>query len=142
MTRQGLKSLLRYEDRNSMRFSIESRTLFADDIDLIEYVFQIPSVYKIHDSWSKYLLRESINGLIPEGIRLRKDKVGFATPEYKWLNEMKDELKDYITTDLEEFLDVKKLLKNWDMLIGNQHETGYSNVWRFINFAVWKKVYI
>ena len=141
INRQSLKSLLRYEDRNSMRFSIEARTPFADDTELIEYVFQIPSVYKIHNGWSKYLLRESIKGLIPEEIRLRKDKVGFATPEFRWLNEMKNEFKEYITTDMEEFIDTKKLLGDWDLLINGQVKSGVTTIWRFINFAVWKKVY-
>ena len=141
INRQSLKSLLRYEDRNSMRFSIEARTPFADDINLIEYVFQIPSVYKIHNGWSKYLLRESISGLISEKIRLRKDKIGFATPEFRWLNEMKNEFKEYITTDLKEFINTKKLLDDWDLLINNQTKSGITNIWRFINFAVWKKVY-
>ncbi|GAX61869.1 asparagine synthase [Candidatus Scalindua japonica] len=141
INRQSLKSLLRYEDRNSMRFSIEARTPFADDIELIEYVFQIPSVYKIHNGWSKYILRESIRGVIPEEIRLRKDKVGFATPEFRWLNEMKDELKDYFTPELEEFINTKKLLKDWDLLINSQVKCGITIIWRLINFAVWKKVF-
>ncbi len=141
INRQSLKSLLRYEDRNSMRFSIEARTPFADDIELIEYVFQIPSVYKIHNGWSKYILRESIKGVIPEGIRLRKDKVGFATPEFRWLNEMKDEFKEYFTPDLKVFINTKKLLDDWDLLINGQVKSGITTIWRFINFAVWKNVY-
>ena len=141
MIKQGLKSLLRYEDRNSMRFSIEARTPFADDVELIEYVFQIPSVYKIHNGWSKYILRESIKGVIPEEIRLRKDKVGFATPEFRWLNEMKDELKAYVVTDLEGFINTKMLRNDWDLLINSQTKSGITAIWRLINFAVWKKVY-
>ncbi len=141
LSRQSLKSLLRYEDRNSMRFSIEARTPFADDTELIEYVFQIPSVYKIYNGWSKYIFRESIKGLIPEEIRLRKDKIGFATPEFRWLNEMKNEFKEYITNDLKEFIDTKKLLDDWDLLINGQVKNGVTTIWRFINFAVWKKVY-
>jgi len=72
---------------------------------------------------------------------LRKDKIGFATPEYRWLNEMKNEFKEYITTDLKEFINTKKLLDDWDTLINNQTKSGITNIWRFINFAVWKKVY-
>lgn len=66
-----------------MRFSIESRTPFADNINLIEYCFQIPSVYKIHNGFSKYILRQAMDGILPEQIRKRVDKVGFATPEVK-----------------------------------------------------------
>lgn len=137
----SLKSLLRYEDRNSMRFSIEARAPFSDDLDLIEYVFRIPSVYKIYRGWSKYLLRAATKEVLPEEIRLRKDKIGFATPEYDWLNQMKEEFRSYMTDDLKDFLDVVKIRRDWDTLIRNQTQTGITELWGFINFAVWKKVY-
>jgi asparagine synthase (glutamine-hydrolysing) len=137
----SLKSLLRYEDRNSMRFSIETRAPFSDDLDLIEYVFRIPSVYKIYSGWSKYLLRAATKGVLPEEIRLRKDKIGFATPEYDWLNEMKEEFRTYMTDDLKDFLDVVKIRRDWDTLVKKQTQTGITELWGFINFAVWKKVY-
>ena len=137
----SLKPLLRYEDRNSMRFSIEARAPFADDINLIEYVFQIPSIYKIYCGWSKYLLRAATEGVLPEAIRIRKDKIGFATPEYSWVNEMKEFFNTYMTHDLEEFLKVEKIKKDWDSLIQSQVRTGITDVWRLINLAVWKKVF-
>jgi asparagine synthase (glutamine-hydrolysing) len=137
----SLKPLLRYEDRNSMRFSIEARTPFADDIDLIEYVFQIPSAFKIYCGWSKYLLRAATEGVLPEGIRRRKDKIGFATPEYSWLNQMKEVFKSYITNDISEFIDVKKMQEDWDKLTQGQAQSGITNLWRFINLAIWRKVY-
>jgi asparagine synthase (glutamine-hydrolysing) len=137
----SLKSLLRYEDRNSMRFSIEARAPFSDDLDLIEYVFRIPSVYKIYRGWSKYLLRAATKGVLPEEIRLRKDKIGFATPEYDWLNELKEEFRSYMTDDLKDFLDVAKIRRDWDLLVKKQRQTGITELWGFINFAVWKKIY-
>jgi len=140
MTSYGLKSLLRYEDRNSMRFSIESRTPFADDIGLIEGTFAIPGAFKIHNGWSKYLLREAMRGVIPDDIRERKDKVGFATPERLWLAELKDKMRGYIDGGLSGFVDTRALLKDWDGFAAGQFGVG-ENAWRIINFAVWKKVY-
>jgi len=140
-TKTSLKELLKYEDRNSMNFSVEARTPFADDVNLIEYVFKIPSSYKIRDGWTKYLLRESMRGIIPDPIRERKDKLGFATPEYHWLNDIKDNLKNYFTTDLDKYFDTSEILKNWDSIFTNQAKTGFTTIWRFINFAIWKKVY-
>ncbi len=140
-TKTSLKELLKFEDRNSMNFSIEARTPFADDVNLIDYVFQIPSSYKIHNGWTKYLLRESMKGIIPEPIRQRTDKLGFATPEYHWLNDIKDNLKDYFTPDLDQYFDTKQILDNWDSIFSNQAKTGFTDIWRFINFAIWKKVY-
>lgn len=140
VTGLSLKPLLRYEDRNSMRFSIESRTPFADDINLIEYIFQIPSVYKIYSGWSKYLLREATKGILPEEIRLRKDKIGFATPEYSWLNRCSHRFKEYINSDMNEFMNVRKMQKDWDELLRRQSQTDMTTLWRFINLALWKKV--
>jgi asparagine synthase (glutamine-hydrolysing) len=140
-TKSSLKNLLKYEDRNSMNFSIESRTPFSDDINLIEYVFNIPSAYKIHNGWTKYLLRESMKDVIPDKIRNRTDKIGFATPEYYWLNDIKNNLKDYITDDLNDYIKTDNLLKNWDSYFLSQTKIGITYIWRFINFAVWKKVF-
>lgn len=135
----NLKTLLRYEDRNSMAFSVEARTPFADDVHLIEYVFQIPSVYKIYNGWSKYLLRKSIRGLIPEEIRQRKDKIGFATPEARWLTEKANELKAYLGRDLSDFFDVEKVKTDWDRFLKGGARSGI--IWRFINLAVWRQVF-
>lgn len=141
MSGLSLKPLLRYEDRNSMRFSIESRTPFADDINLIEYLFQIPSNYKIYHGYSKYLLRAVTRGILPEEIRLRKDKIGFATPEHSWLMANSEGLRRYVTPDMKDFFDVKKMQNDWDGLLERQPQTDMTGFWRFINFAVWKKVY-
>ena len=140
-TQSGLRNLLRYEDRNSMRFSIESRTPFADDINLIDYVFKIPSVYKIHRGWSKYLLRESMKGIVPNEIIYRTDKIGFTTPEYSWLVSLKDQLREYLTDSLGEYIEVKKLINDWGAILNAQSKMGITNIWRFINFAFWKKIY-
>ncbi|KXK06293.1 MAG: glutamine-hydrolyzing asparagine synthase [Chlorobi bacterium OLB4] len=140
-TFSSLGELLKYEDRNSMHFSIEARTPFADDIDLIQYVFNIPASYKIRDGWTKYLLRESMKGIIPDKIRLRTDKLGFATPEYYWLNTLKDNFRDYFTNDLNDYFKIDAIKTDWDSIFNSQERCGITNFWRFINFAIWKKVY-
>ncbi len=80
-----LPSLLHFEDRNSMWFSIESRVPFLDH-RLVEFAYSLPIEDKIRDTWTKQILRSSMKGILPEGIRLRTDKKGFVTPgEKKWL---------------------------------------------------------
>ena len=141
MTKVRLKSLLRYEDRNSMRFSLEARAPFADDTDLIEYVFRLPASYKIREGWSKSLLRHAVRGLLPEEIRRRKDKIAFATPEYQWLNLKKDETRELLNNDLDDFMDTGRLKLDWENLNLSQPKSGETHLWRFINFALWKRVY-
>ena len=141
MSHVSLPTLLKYEDRNSMRFSIESRTPFADDIDLIEYVFSIPGVYKIHNGWSKYLLRESMSGIVPEQIKKRTDKIGFETPEYDWLQSIKPFIFQDYNTSLNEILDMKHLSNNWDELFAKQNRRGITDIWRCINFILWFNIF-
>jgi asparagine synthase (glutamine-hydrolysing) len=80
----GLQNLLRYADRNSMAHSVEVRLPFLNH-QLVEFVFSLPSSYKMNGGWSKLLLRKSQTGNLPEKICWRKEKVGYATPQQKWM---------------------------------------------------------
>ncbi len=79
-----------------MHFSIESRTPFADDIDLMNYIFSIPSNFKLHNTTSKSILRDAMESYLPGKIYKRKDKMGFVTPNNNWLSGLKSELRDIL----------------------------------------------
>jgi asparagine synthase (glutamine-hydrolysing) len=80
----GLRNLLRYADRNSMAFGREVRLPFLSH-ELVEFLFTLPDDYKLSGGWTKKILREATVDILPEVIRLRPDKIGFATPEDAWL---------------------------------------------------------
>lgn len=80
----SLPMLLRHEDRNSMAHSIESRMPFLD-YQLLEFSVRSAPSMKLKDGWTKWILREALQGTLPEDIRLRKSKLGFDTPESDWL---------------------------------------------------------
>jgi asparagine synthase (glutamine-hydrolysing) len=82
-----LQTLLHYEDRNSMAFSIESRVPFLDH-RLVEFAFTLLREDRITDkAETKYILREALRPVLPKAIADRKDKKGFVTPgEVQWLN--------------------------------------------------------
>jgi asparagine synthase (glutamine-hydrolysing) len=83
-----LRALLRYEDRNSMAFSIESRVPFLTPA-LAELAAGMPDEYLIApDGTGKLVLRRSLRGLVPNPILERRDKIGFATPEASWLQSL------------------------------------------------------
>lgn len=84
LTHDSIPVLLRYADRSSMAHAVEVRNPFLD-YRLVEYVMAIPDELKIHDGWQKFILREAGSDLLPEIVRRRADKVGFATPEDEWL---------------------------------------------------------
>ena len=81
---RGLGDLLRYADRNSMANSLEVRLPFLDH-QLIEYVLSLPNEFFIHDGWTKYILRKSMQGILPDRICWRKDKVGYEPPQNNWM---------------------------------------------------------
>ena len=80
LTHRILPMLLRYEDKNAMAFSIETRLPFLDT-DLVEFLLNLPGHLKVHDGWSKYVLRKSMTGHLPDAIVWRKGKVGFEAGE-------------------------------------------------------------
>jgi asparagine synthase (glutamine-hydrolysing) len=85
----GLLSLLRYEDRNSMAYSIESRVPFLTT-DFAELTLSLPEDHLIgDDGLSKRVFRAAMRGIVPDAILDRRDKIGFATPELAWLRQHK-----------------------------------------------------
>jgi asparagine synthase (glutamine-hydrolysing) len=86
LTRDYLSQLLHYDDRNAAAFSIENRVPFLDH-RLVEYVNEIPAVYKIYRGWSKWLLRLAMKDLLPDKVLWRKDKMGFGTPAVSWMRD-------------------------------------------------------
>ncbi|HYU16426.1 MAG TPA: asparagine synthase C-terminal domain-containing protein, partial [Candidatus Acidoferrum sp.] len=91
----SLPALLRYEDRNSMAFSIEARTPFLD-YRLVERAQALPARALIAHGWTKAALREAVTGLVPEVVRLRRDKLGFATPERAWLGALAPCIREWL----------------------------------------------
>lgn len=86
LTKSSLQTLLRYADRNAMANSREVRLPFLSH-ELVEFVFSLPSSYKIHEVWTKSILRYSLSELLPNEIVWRKEKVGFEPPNYKHVSE-------------------------------------------------------
>lgn len=84
----GLSQLLRYSDRNSMAHSIEVRLPYLDH-NLVNFMFSLPASYKIKNGWTKYIQRAAFNNKLPNSITWRKDKIGYITPQAKWLNNEK-----------------------------------------------------
>ena len=70
--------LLIKADRMSMANSIELRVPFLDH-RVVEYAATLPSRYKIRGMDTKFVLKKSLEGQLPDRI-LRRRKMGFPTP--------------------------------------------------------------
>ena len=78
-----LTTLLRYGDRNSMAHSREVRLPFCDH-RIAEFVMRLPPQMLMGEVQTKRVLRESLRGVLPEGIRTRWNKQGFRPPQEDW----------------------------------------------------------
>jgi asparagine synthase (glutamine-hydrolysing) len=138
----GLNNLLLYEDRNSMRWSLESRVPFLDH-RLVETVFTEGPEFILKEGWSKYILRSALKNYLPANITWRKDKKGFVTPgEVLWMN---GELKELLMTPEWTFPKNTVNEKKADQL-KKQYESGkfkHANlVWRLAVLSYWwREVY-
>jgi asparagine synthase (glutamine-hydrolysing) len=102
---RSLPQLLRYEDRSSMAFSIESRVPYLDH-PLVEFVLSLPTNMKIRDGWSKLVQRLAATGRVPDEIAWRRDKLGFATPQQTWQRQTAGDMRDFIRQfEIPPFLD-------------------------------------
>jgi asparagine synthase (glutamine-hydrolysing) len=80
----SLPQLLRYADRNAMAFSRETRFPFLDH-ELVDWCVGLPDRAFVSNGWQKWILRKSVDGLLPQEIQWRADKVGYAAPLDTWL---------------------------------------------------------
>lgn len=133
----SLPSLLRYEDKNSMAFSVEARLPFLDH-RLVEFIFSLPFDYLIRNGWTKFVLRESMKDKIPENIRMRKGKLAFSVPQKKWLGEMSSSLKETFneSRNTSKIIDKTKVLS-----ILNEKKYNDKVFFRTFNLQRWMSVF-
>lgn len=135
-----LPALLRYEDRNSMAWSMESRVPFLTR-ELAELAFSLPPAFLINeDGTSKHILREAMRGIAPDEILNRRDKIGFATPEKDWLGA----LGPWINTTLSIAKDVplfepQKLRPFFEL--NRRNPKSNFTLWRILNFLRWSELF-
>jgi len=139
LSKTMLPMLLRYEDRNSMAFSIESRVPFLTP-DLVHAAFSLPGEYLISkDGLSKAVFRSAMRGMVPDSILDRRDKIAFSTPEPQWLMALRPWVEKTIQAGAAEHvecLNYRVIEKDWPLLLrGGEAFDG--RLWRWINLILW-----
>ncbi|RPJ71507.1 MAG: asparagine synthetase B, partial [Alphaproteobacteria bacterium] len=139
----SLPALLRYEDRNSMAFSIEARVPFLD-YRLVEFVASLPSNYKIRNGWSKWIMREALKDLLPKKIVERRWKVGFTTPEVSWFRESTLEVREILNSasfNSRKYFNHAKIREAFEDFVNGKNDESMV-FWRIINLELWLRVFI
>lgn len=84
LMRTSLPSNLYSGDRNSMAHGIECRYPYLD-YELVDFATRLPDWAYLEGAWGKAILRHATSDLLPNEVRWRPDKVGFAAPQDAWL---------------------------------------------------------
>ncbi|MFO1496841.1 MAG: asparagine synthase (glutamine-hydrolyzing) [Verrucomicrobiota bacterium] len=133
----SLPMLLHWEDRNSMAHSVEARLPFLDH-RLVETVIPLADDWKVKRGVTKVALRSATAGLVPELVRARIDKLGFATAELEWLRghatEFRSSFRDAVASTAGILTD-KAITRFEGVIAGTEPFCFWS--WRCICFGAW-----
>jgi len=140
----NIQHLLRYWDKNSMRWGVESRVPFLEK-NLVEFVWEIPFDKKMPSWLPKNILREAMDWIIPNKIKNRYDKKWFETPENKWLKS--ENMQKYITDIfnnkelfVEKYIEIDKFKNILSEYFDWKNSYG-SLVWYVLNLELWGIIY-
>jgi asparagine synthase (glutamine-hydrolysing) len=138
-TKTYLHELLMKQDQMSMAASIESRVPFLDH-KLVEFTASLPERMKLRGMTTKYILRESMKGLLPEPI-LTRSKMGFPVPLGTWFcGPFRNVVDEYVLgerTRARGIFDHSYLRQLVD-----EHQRGANHterLWMLINFEMWQR---
>lgn len=134
-----LPALLHFEDRNSMRYSIEARLPFLD-YKLVEYGFHSDPSERIGSATSKKVVRAAIAKIVPKEITENPIKKGFGTPQRSWLLNNKLIVRDAINnlTKVKIFDKISLELILADFMNDNCDE---GLIMRLFTLAIWFEVF-
>ena len=135
-----LHELLMKQDQMSMATSVESRVPFLDH-KLVEFTCSLPERLKLRGGTTKYILRESMKGVLPEAI-LSRSKMGFPVPIAAWFRgAYRSVIDEYVLSERA----MSRGLFNRDFVRGlvNRHQSGTENhderLWALVNFEIWQR---
>lgn len=144
LTQRGLPELLRYEDRNSMAHSIEARVPFLD-YRLVELLFSLDARQLIERGRTKALLRRAVGDLLPPIVRDRTDKLGFVTPEARWLRESLGTLaaETFRSKSFAQrgWVNAPAALERLERHRRGQLDAGFE-LWRALNLELWARRFV
>jgi asparagine synthase (glutamine-hydrolysing) len=144
LSRRGLPELLRYEDRNSMAHSLEARVPVLDH-RLVELAFSLPGDELIRRGETKSVLRRALADLLPSEVRERRDKLGFVTPESRF---MRGELGDlaasvFASSSFRErgFVNAAAAVRRLERHRRGELDAGME-LWRALNLELWAQHFL
>lgn len=125
-------------DRATMSVGLEGREPMIDH-QLIEFVAQLPSSFKIRDGINKWILKEIVHQYIPKSL-MERPKKPFIAPLMEWFRKDLEEQLCY-------YLSEKSLSKSGIFAIGpviklrddylKGKKVNYQKLWQILVFQLW-----
>lgn len=125
-----------------MAFSMESRLPFLDQ-ELVDWVLRLPSSAIVDRGWSRAILREGLRGVLIEKVRTRRWKVGFTTPETRWLRARRAAIQGLFRSPefcARPYWDAPALAAAFERFCAGEVEPSQI-FWRAINTEIWMRVF-
>jgi asparagine synthase (glutamine-hydrolysing) len=135
----SLPSLLRYEDKNTMRFSLEGRVPFLDK-EVLKFLFSLSDDALIQDGWNKRILRDATSNILPPLINRRRNKIGFTTPEHEWFMRLKNRFYGIFLSESfanRPYFNQPAVLEAFEGFIKGNNDTTSMLFWRLLNVELW-----
>jgi asparagine synthase (glutamine-hydrolysing) len=139
----NITSLLHYEDRTSMAWSIEARVPYLDH-RVVALGVSLGPTAKLEER-DKLVLRRAVADLLPPTVAARRDKIGFATPLGRW---MRGRLGDHCRAVLSDPLTRDRGWIRTDVALTalNRHQMGATDhgdlLWRWLSTELWARVHV
>jgi asparagine synthase (glutamine-hydrolysing) len=134
-----LHELLMKQDQMSMATSVESRVPFLDH-KLVEFTCGLPQRLKLRGGTTKYILRKSMTGVLPETI-LARPKMGFPVPVGTWFRgAFRSIIDEYVLS--ERALRRATFKSDFVRELINRHQGGEDHserLWALVNFEIWQR---
>jgi asparagine synthase (glutamine-hydrolysing) len=132
------------EDRSSMAFSLEARVPLLDHT-VVELGLSLPDHLKVNGGWSKFAIRQAMTGLLPDCVRLRKTKLGFAAPDRQWLSrDLRTPITELLQSDLRcrRYIDVRALRRWYGSRDADRANTeSYLGLFRILSLEMWMRAF-
>jgi asparagine synthase (glutamine-hydrolysing) len=126
-------------DRASMGVSLEQRSPYLDDHEIVAFALRLPLSMKIRAGQGKWILRQVLDKYLPADL-VRRPKMGFAIPIDSWL---RGPLRQWAEALLEEgrlaregFFNPQPIRRKWDEHLAGVHNWQYE-LWSILMFEAW-----
>ena len=135
---------LLWTDKIGMNFSLEVRFPFLDH-NLVEKTLSLDSDAYIKNGYTKAIMRKALKGILPEKIRMRRDKIGFSTPEEEWFRDagllnLLTEVVYSASFNNRGYFNVKNCQAQLEQY--KRTKKGSTDFWKWLHLELWFRKYI